>query len=152
MKHLLGLTALSVATLAGAAPASDVSMFPKASSGMTRNVIRLAPRADEKDWKVEFRVGKQQKIDCNHHGLGDNLVRKDLQGWGYDYWEARATPMMTTLMGCPPGSAKTAFVAGTPQLVRYNSKLPLVVYAPKGHEVRYRLWSVAAPEQAATKG
>ena len=26
-------------------------------------------------------------------------------------------------------------------LLRYNSKLPLVVYVPEGVEVKYRLWS-----------
>jgi ecotin len=30
-------------------------------------------------------------------------------------------------------------------LIRYNSRLPLVVYAPEGVEVRYRIWT-AAPE------
>jgi ecotin len=31
-------------------------------------------------------------------------------------------------------------LGGEPQLLRYNSRLPLVVYAPDGVEVRYRLW------------
>jgi ecotin len=28
--------------------------------------------------------------------------------------------------------------------VRYNSKLPLVIYAPTEVQVRYRIWSAAA--------
>ncbi len=28
-------------------------------------------------------------------------------------------------------------------LLRYNSKLPIVVYAPKDVEVRYRIWSAS---------
>ncbi len=48
-------------------------------------------------------------------------------------------------MACPDDSRKQAFVqvGGEPQLVRYNSKLPLVIYAPADMEVRYRIWSAA---------
>jgi len=38
-------------------------------------------------------------------------------------------------------------VAGEPRLVRYNSRLPLVVYVPAEVEVLYRLWR---PEPNAT--
>jgi ecotin len=35
-------------------------------------------------------------------------------------------------------------VAGEPLLLRYNSKLPVVVYVPEGVEVRYRVWQAPA--------
>ena len=38
------------------------------------------------------------------------------------------------------GPTVDKFVSAQPQLVRYNSRLPLVVYAPEGYEVRYRIW------------
>jgi ecotin len=53
---------------------------------------------------------------------------------------------MSTLMACPPGSKKKrAFVpvVGDGFTVRYNSKLPIVVYAPTDVEVRYRIWSAS---------
>jgi ecotin len=31
-------------------------------------------------------------------------------------------------------------LGGEPELLRYNSRLPLVVYVPVGVEVRYRIW------------
>ncbi len=31
-------------------------------------------------------------------------------------------------------------VRGEGFLLRYNSKLPVVVYVPEGFEVRYRIW------------
>ena len=31
-------------------------------------------------------------------------------------------------------------LGGEPQLLRYNSRLPLVIYVPDGVEVRYRTW------------
>ncbi|MFO5965074.1 ecotin family protein, partial [Pseudomonas aeruginosa] len=34
-------------------------------------------------------------------------------------------------------------VVGEGFLLRYNSKLPIVVYAPKDVEVRYRIWSAS---------
>jgi len=36
-------------------------------------------------------------------------------------------------------------LGGEPLLIRYNSRLPIVVYVPEGVEVRYRVWS-AGPE------
>jgi ecotin len=45
------------------------------------------------------------------------------------------------MKGCPAGSEKMEFVrSGSELLTRYNSKLPVVVYAPKDVEIRYRLW------------
>lgn len=49
-------------------------------------------------------------------------------------------------MACPPGSQKKrAFVpvVGDGFMLRYNSKLPVVLYAPSDVEVRYRIWSAS---------
>jgi ecotin len=32
-------------------------------------------------------------------------------------------------------------LGGEPYMVRYNSRLPIVVYVPTGTEVRYRVWT-----------
>ncbi len=34
-------------------------------------------------------------------------------------------------------------LGGEPTLIRYNSRLPVVVYVPEGVEVRYRLWTAS---------
>jgi ecotin len=46
------------------------------------------------------------------------------------------------------------FVAlgGEPYLIRYNSRLPVVAYAPEGVEVRYRIWSAQPGTKAIEKG
>ena len=51
----------------------------------------------------------------------------------------------STLMACPDGKKKQAFVpvVGDGFLLRYNSKLPVVVYVPNDVEVRYRIWSAS---------
>jgi ecotin len=54
-------------------------------------------------------------------------------------------------MAVDPNAPKVSrFVAlgGEPYLVRYNSQLPIVVYAPAGVEARYRIWS-AEPQSKA---
>lgn len=54
----------------------------------------------------------------------------------------------STLMACPPDSPKREeFVrANAPELagLRYNPKLPIVVYVPAGTEVRFRVWSAGS--------
>jgi ecotin len=37
-------------------------------------------------------------------------------------------------------------------LVRYNSRLPLVIYVPEGVEVRYRVWRADPDSKVAAKG
>ena len=72
------------------------------------------------------------------------------EGWGYDYYVLPSLGnAVSTLMGCPPGSERQAFVTTQEQpLIRYNSRLPLVVYAPSDVEVRYRLWRAAETQTA----
>ena len=123
--------------------------YPAAAAGMKRIVIHLDAQADEYAWKIELWVGKVMETDgVNHIRGGAKIAEKTVDGWGYSYFEAKADgPMATTLIGVPPGTPKvTRFVtmAGTGP-VRYNSRLPLVVYVPEGLEVRYRLWK-AEPE------
>ncbi len=42
-------------------------------------------------------------------------------------------------MACPGQKLSKKFVTLKPEIVRYNSKLPLVFYVPKDIEVRYRV-------------
>jgi len=43
-------------------------------------------------------------------------------------------------------------LGGEPYLIRYNSKLPVVVYVPDGAEVRYRIWRTGAEMKTMEKG
>ena len=123
--------------------------YPAATTGMKRIVIHLDAQADEHAWKIELSVGRVMETDgVNHIGGGAKIAEKTIDGWGYTYFEAKAQGgMLSTLIGVPPGTPKvTRFVtmAGTGP-VRYNSRLPVVVYVPADMEVRYRLWK-AEPE------
>ena len=55
----------------------------------------------------------------------------------------RIGPIASTMMACPDGKKEKKFVTaylGDNSLLRYNSKLPIVVYTPENVEVKYRIW------------
>jgi ecotin len=43
-------------------------------------------------------------------------------------------------------------LGGEPYLIRYNNRLPVVVYAPEGVELRYRVWTAGAETKVVEKG
>lgn len=127
----------------------ELAPYPASEAGLTRWVFRMPALDQEQDHKVEIIVGKTLKVDCNPTWFGGDLEQRVLEGWGYPYFRIpEIGQRASTLMACPPEQEpKDAFVTvrGEGFLQRYNSKLPVVVYAPDGFEVRYRVWS-AAPE------
>ncbi|NDV59823.1 serine protease inhibitor ecotin [Bacteroides sp. 519] len=117
-----------------------LSAFPEATSGMVRHVIFLNKKSNEDLFKVEIMPGKVMNVDCNRHSLMGKLEEKDLQGWGYTYFEFTSNGQTrSTMMACNKPN-EDRFIYGQTQLVRYNSKLPIVVYAPAGYEIKYRIW------------
>ena len=128
----------------------NLKAFPPADQGMTRHVLMLPPAEQEDSLRVELQIGKTVKTDAanriflrwkypggEHRGLGIHPLRG-----------AELGPMAGTLMAVDPELPKVdrfITLGGEPQLMRYNSRLPLVVYVPKGAEVRHRIWR-ADPE------
>lgn len=150
------VTAFSFATVAcatGPTPElSSVADFPAASEGQARHVIWLAEQPHEELLKVEIVPGKLMMTDCNTRGLLGDFTKKDLSGWGYSYYQLdNVAGPIATMMACPDNTKKEAFVQvqGDNFTLAYNSKLPVVVYAPKGVEVRYRIWSASEQLQSA---
>ncbi|MBM3825846.1 MAG: proteinase inhibitor I4 serpin [Verrucomicrobia bacterium] len=145
----LALTASTVTRVPPDAASQWQKAYPAAAKGMKRIVIHLEAKPDEFAWKVELSVGRTMETDgVNRIGGGARLTEKTVEGWGYNYFEARATgPMFSTLIGVSPDQPKvTRFVTmAETGLVRYNSNLPVIVYVPADMEVRYRLWQ-AEPE------
>ncbi|HTN94764.1 MAG TPA: serine protease inhibitor ecotin [Gallionella sp.] len=135
---------------AAAMAADDLKPYPEAGAGYRRVVIRL-PEVDAPDERrVELIIGKRMEVDCNRHFLSGRLERKVAQGWGYDYFVlSSVSGPASTMMACPPDEPKrTDFVRVNPGgndaqdgWLRYNPKLPIVVYVPDGIEVRYRIWT-----------
>ncbi|HEF4759936.1 TPA: serine protease inhibitor ecotin [Pseudomonas putida] len=143
----LGFILTTLSTMVHASTLEKVAPYPKAESGFTRQVIHLPPQTRENDFKVEVLAGKTMTVDCNLQRLGGTLEEKNLEGWGYSYYRLeKVTGPMSTLKACPNGTSKQDFVpvVGDGFMLRYNSKLPIVIYAPKDVEVRYRVWSASS--------
>ena len=152
------ITAFSFATVACATgPTPDlnsVANFPAIQEGQARHVIWLAEQQHEELLKVEIVPGKQMMTDCNTRGLLGNFTVQDVRGWGYNYYPLdNVAGPVSTMMACPDHTKIEAFVPvqGDNFILRYNSKLPIVVYAPKGIEVRYRVWSASEQLQSAVE-
>jgi len=155
---------IQLLTLGGPAPGApapgaehtEPKGFPGGQEGMERFVIALPhkERGEEDDFRVELIVGKKMLTDgVNRVRLASALEARTLEGWGYAYYEVTgSSETLSTLMAPPEGAPKVeAFVTAAPLQVRYNSRLPIVVYAPSGYEVRYRIWSASETIQTAEK-
>ncbi|MBA6119238.1 serine protease inhibitor ecotin [Pseudomonas sp. NC26] len=144
--------ALAVTAPAMAASLKDVAPYPEAEKGFTRQVIHLPAQADESAYKLEILAGKTLLVDCNLQRLGGSLEERTLEGWGYSYYRLdKVGGPASTLMGCLDDKKTPAFVpvVGEGFMLRYNSKLPVVVYVPEDIEVRYRVWSASQDVQKA---
>ncbi len=124
--------------------------FPQAEDGMERFVIELPhkERGEEDAFRVEIVVGREMMTDgVNRLMLGGSIKPVPLKGWGFTYYTATVSDRAaSTLIGVPPGTPKVEkFVPAATTMIRYNSRIPVVVYAPKDAEVRYRIWK--APEK-----
>lgn len=126
----------------------DLAPFPAAREGETRHVIRLEPGRDEDAMRVSIIVGRTQWVDCNRVLFSTHLEERTAEGWGFNYYVVTGGgPGATTMMACPDTQKTQQFVRSADEpMLRYNSRLPLVVYAPNELEVRYRIWR-AGPEQ-----
>lgn len=130
----------------GSTGSPAIDAFPQAKEGEVRHVIYLndKERGEEENFKVELIPGKQTKADGVNVGrVGLFLEPVGLKGWGYTYYKVSGKDhVLTTLMAVPAGTeAVKRFVAGKSLMVRYNSRLPIVIYSKQGVEVHYRLWA-----------
>ena len=119
----------------------NIHMFPKPKEGYERHVVEVPKSQNDFDHRIELLIGKNMMVDCNHHSFSAEIKSVTLQGWGYRYLEVdKIQSGPTTLMACP-GPKTQKFISIPDKLRRYNSRSPIVLYVPKGYEVRYRIWS-----------
>lgn len=158
MKTVFAIAVLGFFALALPAHAADpLQAFPPADAGMVRHVLQLPKQADESAFKVELIVGRTVPLDeHNRYFFGGRIQKEDIKGWGYTrYVVGTLGPMAGTQMAVDPNAPmvdRFITLAGEPYLIRYNSRLPVVVYAPEGAEVRYRIWKAEPQAKAIDKG
>lgn len=143
--------------ITSALAADTMKAFPLADEGKVRYVLHLPKRADESAYKVELIVGRMVLVDDkNHYFFSGTIEEETIQGWGFPrYTVSMLGPMGGTLMAIDPDAPKVnRFITrgGEPYIIRYNSRLPIVVYAPEGVEVRYRIWKAGAKVEPMEKG
>ena len=117
----------------------------------------LPSSEDEDNLKVELQVGKTvEVVGSNRHFFGGRLEEVNIAGWGFTRYVLPALgPMAGTLMAVDPDQPKVqrfVHIGGEKKLMRYNSRLPYVVYVPEGVEVRYKYWRADAKATSAERG
>lgn len=137
--------------------ADNMKAFPPAEKGMVRYVLQVDEREDESLFRVELIVGKTVLLDeANQYFFGGSLKREVIKGWGFPkYTVTDLGPMAGTLMAVDPQAKKVKrfiTLGGDPYLIRYNSRLPIVVYVPEGVEVHYRIWSADTQSKEIDQG
>jgi len=152
IKYVLALSTLFLGTFAMPQQSAqdNLKAFPQASEGMKRLVVYLEAKEQEEDYRVELMVGKTAEVDAsNQYFFSGALEEETVEGWGFTkYVVKQIGPMASTRIAVDPDAPKVKrFISlgGEPKLLRYNSKLPMVVYVPKDAEVKLRVW-IAAPQ------
>ena len=150
MFKVCSVSVLSILTAVISVQAADtMKAFPPAEEGMVRYVLQLPKQDDESLFKVELVVGKTVAVgEANKYFFGGQIEKETIKGWGYPrYTVKKLGPMGGTLMAVDPNAPKVdrfIMLGGEPYFIRYNSRLPIVVYVPEGVEVRYRIWKAGA--------
>jgi ecotin len=153
---MIAVFAVLFATAAGHG-ADSLRGFPPAARGMVRFVLQLPAQADESLLKTELIVGKTVEIEPrNRYFFAGKIEAETIKGWGFTRYNVKKLgPLAGTLMAVDPNEPKVArfiTLGGEPYLIRYNSRLPIVVYVPEGVEVRYRIWSAGTETKPIEKG
>lgn len=154
MKMMMIFCLSLVCAVSAVAQPKPLQAFPAAKEGQHRYVIEVPKAEDEYALKVELIIGKTVPTDgVNRHFFGGEIEEVELKGWGYSYYEMKELgPLAGTLMKPPAGGKMVdtfVRVNHAPPLLRYNSRMPIVVYVPAGVEVRYRIWKATEEVMAA---
>jgi ecotin len=153
-----GLMIIALFFAAATAQATDnMKAFPEAEAGTVRYVLQLPKQDNESAFKVELIVGKTVQTDKgNRYFFSGRIEEEIIMGWGFPRYNVRQLGLMAgTLMVIDPDSPKVdRFIrlGGDPYIIRYNSRLPIVVYVPEDAEVRYRIWRADVKMKTMKKG
>jgi ecotin len=121
--------------------AQQLKSFPESMEGYDRYVIYLPKQDNEEALRLEVIPGIMKEVDCNTHWLIGEFETKEIEGMGYDYMVFESNgDVAATRMACPDNQLIEKFVAANGNFGRYNSQLPVVIFVPKGVELKYNVW------------
>ena len=158
MKRVWATTVLVFLFAVPAGQAADnMKAFPPPEKGMVRYVLQLPKQEDESAFKIELIIGRTERVDeRNRYFFGGKIQEETIAGWGFTrYIVSQLGPMAGTRIAIDPNEPRVnrfITLGGEPYLIRYNSRLPVVVYAPEGVEVRYRIWTGGTEVKAMEMG
>lgn len=152
--RLASIAIISGLTFLCAAEKHEIHPFPEPDSGYIRHVINLPEKSRDEEihFKVELIAGAFIETDgTNRYRLNTQLQSEPLKGWGYTYYVMSGSKQaMSTMMAPIANSEKSeVFISGQPLTIRYNSRLPIVIYTPEDFEIRYRIWEAPVEYQSA---
>ena len=150
MKKFILPLMLIMSLLSISKTAVKTDIYPKAEKGMVRHTIVLDEKENENNYIVKIKFGREKTVDCNNSFLlGGKIEEMNLEGYGYNYYTFSCSEdMASTQMLCPiqTKSQKDVFY-NVEEIIRYNSKLPVVIYAPKGVFVNYSVYEKIVDEK-----
>jgi ecotin len=158
MKRVCTIVVLTILSAMFSVQAADnLKAFPPAEKGMVRHVLQLSKQNDESAFRIELIAGMTVQVDeANRYFFGGKIEEETIKSWGFPRYNIRKLgPMAGTLIGVDPNAPKVnrfVTLGGEPYLIRYNSRLPIVVYSPEGVEVRYRVWKAEPKTKVIQKG
>ncbi len=132
----------------------NLQIWPKAEKGYQRFIIQLSTLANEDAARIELIPQKKILVDCNTILIHGNMQSKTIQGWGYNYYRLDSISLpASTLMACPNQTKQNKLISISTNLpfIKYNSKLPIVIYVPKDINLSYRVWSASDLYQGTSK-
>lgn len=113
--------------------------FSSITSNLDIHKILLEQKDNESNYKIEIAAGMMKEVDCNSHSLIGSFEEKKLDELGYSIYIFHTEGhTMSTSKGCIEPK-KEKLIMGANMSITYNSKYPLVIYAPKGVQIKYRI-------------
>lgn len=121
----------------------NTNIFPVPEKGYKKMVIEVPYSSNDQNKKIEFSIGKMMEVDgCNSFGLQGTLEKKDLQGWGYEYYVFKTKgDIISTQMACPDMPKRNLFVSNQGTTLNYNGRMPVVIYVPEEYDVQFKIYT-----------
>lgn len=123
-----------------------INIYPVPDENNNRNVINLSRERYPNNFKIELVAKKFGIKDCNMIAYPGTIEEKYVEGWGYSYYIITVNELaISTYMACSENfHVKKEYIDvifnNGKNLLPYNDKLPIVVYAPKNVDIYYKIW------------